>query len=231
MSVPNDPAYGRSQALESTSHWYDALTDLFPPAAGFTVDLEAGILSPMRESYNRITVTFCKPAREPDAEAEAEAAEHAVGRDGSSSGKGTIIFTLVTGALRRPRAHPGHHVLVLRDFLATHHEHGHDHDHDHYYQHHPARLLSSSAGPIVGAVVLPRLPVTVQFYRWDSGHGGWVLPVGGALDEVVDRQGILGVLAGLKGLVLSSRGFGLGRGVNWVDDEEVVEEDFLVVEA
>ncbi|PYI32955.1 hypothetical protein BP00DRAFT_414362 [Aspergillus indologenus CBS 114.80] len=224
MSAPNDTAYGGSQGLESTSHWYDALTDLFPSAAGFTVDLEAGILSPMRESYNRITVTFRKPARGPDAEAEAEAeaaAENATGRDGSSSGRGTIIFTLITGTLRRPRAHPGHHVLILRDFLATHHEH--------YYQHHPPRLLSSSTGPIVGAVVLPRLPVTVQFYRWDSRQGGWVLPVGEALDEVVDRQAILGVLAGLKGLVLSSRGFGLGRGVNWVDDEEVVEEDFLVV--
>ncbi|PYI24026.1 hypothetical protein BO99DRAFT_408655 [Aspergillus violaceofuscus CBS 115571] len=228
MGDPTDTAYGGSQALESTSLWYDALTDLFPSAAGFTVDLEAGILSPMRESYNCITVTFRKPARGSDAEAEAEAeaaAENAAGRDGSSSGsssdRGTIIFTLITGALRRPRAHPGHHVLVLRDFLATHH--------DHYYQHHPPRLLSSSTGPIVGAVVLPRLPVTVQFYRWDPRHGGWVLPVGEALDEVVDRQGILGVLAGLKGLVLSSRGFGLGRGVNWVDDEEVVEEDFLVV--
>ncbi|RAH72078.1 uncharacterized protein BO66DRAFT_436569 [Aspergillus aculeatinus CBS 121060] len=212
MSAPtNNTIYRRSHALESTSLWYAALSDLFPTAAGFTVDLEAGIISPMRESYNRITVTF-------------------PGRDGSGSGSGSgtlIIFTLISGVLRRPRTHPGHHVLVLRDFLAAVHHHGHDHYYRHH--HHPPQLLSSSAGPIVGAVMLPRLPVTIQFYRWDWGHGGWVLPVGQAFDELVDRRGILGVLVGMKGLVLSSGGFGLGRGVNWVDDEEEVEEDSLVV--
>ncbi|RAK74197.1 uncharacterized protein BO72DRAFT_450909 [Aspergillus fijiensis CBS 313.89] len=231
MSAPtnNNTIYRRSHALKSTSLWYAALSDLFPTAAGFTVDLEAGIMSPMRESYNRITVTFRKPAHEAATEAEAEA-KNVAGRDGSGSGSGSetlIIFTLISGALRRPRAHPGHHVLILRDFLAAVHHHGHDHYYRHH--HHPPQLLSSSAGPIVGAVMLPRLPVTIQFYRWDWGHGGWVLPVGQAFDELVDRRGILGVLVGMKGLVLSSGGFGLGRGVNWVDDEEEVVEDFLVV--
>ncbi|OJJ97848.1 hypothetical protein ASPACDRAFT_79979 [Aspergillus aculeatus ATCC 16872] len=99
----NTTIYQRSHALNSTSLWYAALSDLFPTAAGFTVDLEAGIISPMRESYTRITVTLREPGHDDAAEAEV-GAKNVAGRDGSRSrsGSGTlIIFTLISGSRTR----------------------------------------------------------------------------------------------------------------------------------